>query len=335
MLIECNNSRYEWIDEWAIMPSSESADAGWAHSGLTITKSGDIVTCHSGDPTILLFDSEGKLKTSWTGDFVDGHGITAVTEGESEYLWIADNGSKRIQKHRYSSAPGDEHRSGKVFKTSLQGKTLLTLEQPPINAYQTSRYAPTSIAVNEHQYGGNGDIWVADGYGASYVHRFNEKGIYLSSISGEEGAGRFNCPHGIFIDRRAPDPELYIADRSNSRVQVYTLEGEFKRSFGENFLTTPSAFATYGDQMIIAELRARLAIVDMTNELICYLGDNEEVCETEGWPNVSDEDGHISRTNSLHPGKFNSPHGMACDSDGNIYVSEWLIGGRITKLIKS
>ena len=40
----------------------------------------------------------------------------------------------------------------------------------------------------------------------------------------------------------------------------------------------------------------------------------------------------LGRPSDLHPGKFNSPHGMTIDKDGNIYVAEWLIGGRMTKL---
>jgi hypothetical protein len=36
----------------------------------------------------------------------------------------------------------------------------------------------------------------------------------------------------------------------------------------------------------------------------------------------------------LEAGKFNSPHGMAIDGEGNLYVAEWLIGGRFTKLAK-
>jgi hypothetical protein len=34
----------------------------------------------------------------------------------------------------------------------------------------------------------------------------------------------------------------------------------------------------------------------------------------------------------IDAGKFNSPHGVAADTQGNIYVTEWIIGGRITKL---
>ena len=160
-------------------------------------------------------------------------------------------------------------------------------------------------------------------------------GDYVSSINGEEGAGAYNCPHGIYIDRRKSEPELYVADRANSRVQVYDMEGGFKRSFGTDFLTTPSGFVTHGDLMVIAELRARLAVTDLNDDLLTYLGENEQVCEVEGWPNNTGDEGQIVPTSLLQTGKFNSPHGLAVDANGNLYVAEWLIGGRVTRLNRS
>jgi hypothetical protein len=76
----------------------------------------------------------------------------------------------------------------------------------------------------------------------------------------------------------------------------------------------------------IPELHARLAILDDHDKLITYIGENAAACKLPGWPNLP--------AAQIHPGKFNSPHGVAVDSDGNLYVAEWIVGGRVTKLAR-
>ena len=333
MRVGSGDNTYRWKEDWADLPDSENAKNGWAHHGVVVTESGDVITFHPGDSTIVVLDSAGNVLRTWDLAVADAHGMTLVKEGGADYLWIADNGRKRQFQLGYDYPPSTGPYSGKVIKTTLDGEIVSTLPKPDLAVYQEGNYSPTFVAVNEERHGGNGDVWVTDGYGESYIHRFNKSGEYLSSINGDEGqAGRFACPHGIFIDRRRGDGELYVADRTNHRIQVYDLEGQFKRAFGSEFLSSPSGFVTHGDLMVVAELRARLALLDIDDNLLCYLGDNEQVCSVDGWPNNRNAHGNLVPTALLEPGKFNSPHGMAVDAQGNLYVAEWLIGGRFIKL---
>ncbi|MCC7406872.1 MAG: hypothetical protein IT442_02295 [Phycisphaeraceae bacterium] len=328
--------RYEWIEDWARIPDTESGRKSGRTHGVAVARDGNVVVFHQADPAVLIFSPQGKLLSAWGDRFLTAHGLTLVQDGGQDYLWLTDESTAA------------------VVKTTLDGRVVMELSTPPVDVYQATsgrgnRYIPTWVAVDEERYGGNGDVWVADGYGASYVHRFDNAGRHLSSINGEEGeAGRFKCPHGIFIDRRrmtlggtgsgdahwgmaprpaagsgSPQAELYIADRGNKRVQVYGLDGRYRRVFGADFLTSPCCFAGLGEHLYVPELRARLTILDGDDHPVATIAANEAVCDKPGWPN---ERGRIE------PGKLNSPHGIAVDRQGNIYIVEWIVGGRITKL---
>ena len=311
MRIKGDGTSYDWVDGWANIPDTEGARTGFAHTGVVVTQDGAIVTFHPGDTTVLTFDGDGNLLASWDSGLENAHDIAIVREGGSEYLWLAGN------------------TTGRVVKFTLSGERVTELEPPDLDVYRDAEYKPTSVAVNEERHGGNGDIWVTDGYGEAYIHRYTKAGGYVDNINGQEGeAGRFNQPHGIWIDRRKREPELYVADRANKRVQVYGLDGNFKRVFGSDYMIAPSGFVTHGDLMFVVEHQgSRLTVLDVDDKLVAFLGENEDVSHQEGWPNIP-RDEHVE-------GKFNSPHGMAADANGNLYVAEWLIGGRMIKLARA
>lgn len=308
MRIGTGQHTYEWIDNWARIPDTPSGRENGRTHGVVVSEGGDILIFNQANPGILVFDAGGKLKNAWGDRFGGAHGMTLVKEGDTEYLWLTDQFS------------------AEVVKTTLDGKTVLNIARPDHPAYTKLNYAPTWVAVNEERFGGNGDVWVTDGYGSNYVHRYDKSGRYLGSINGEEGkTGAFSCPHGIWVDTRKSVPELYVADRSNRRIQVYDVEGRYKRAFGADFLTSPDGFITHGEFLMMPELFSRVTVLDANDKLVCYLGPNEDIVKVKGWPNLPDH---------LRPGLFNSPHGMAADKAGNLYVVEWIVGGRITQLAK-
>ncbi len=299
---------YEWIEHWARIPATESSLANGRTHGVVALDGGDVLVFNQAQPGILRFGSDGTLKNAWGDRFGGAHGMTLAQDPEGPVLWLTD---------QYTA---------EVVKTTLDGRTLLVLQPPPLSVYSASgRYVPTWVAVNEERFGGNGDVWVADGYGVNFIHRYAKSGAYISSINGTEGrAGAFNCPHGITFIPKADGPELYIADRSNKRVQVYDAEGRFKRVFGGDFLNSPCGFVHRNGIIYIPELFARVSILDEKDQLITYLGEQATAEKAAGWPNLPSD--------QIHPGLFNSPHGMAVDDIGNLYVAEWIIGGRLIKL---
>lgn len=309
MIIGSGEHRYEWIDNWVRIPASPSGQENGRTHGVVVSTSGKVIVFHQANPAVLIYDPDGALVEAWGDRFAGAHGLALAREDGDEFLWITDEFS------------------GEVSQLAMDGTTLQSLATPDLPIYGQKKFAPTSVAVWDEARGGNGDVWVADGYGASHVHRYDRYGTYLASLTGEEGgAGRFNCPHGIWIDTRKQEPELYIADRGNRRVQVYDIEGRYLRVFGEETLHSPCGFAVSGSWMIVPQLLARVDILDWKDHLACSLGDNRKTCDVPGWPNHA--------ADRIEAGKFNSPHAAAADEDGNVCVVEWIVGGRITKLVK-
>ena len=88
-------------------------------------------------------------------------------------------------------------------------------------------------------------------------------------------------------------------------------------------LRRPSNFHQRGSEIVIADLEGRVTIIDGQNRIITHLGDNK--------------DPELRGKNPIPPekwvdGQFISPHCVRWDSDGNLYVAEWLSTGRIIKL---
>jgi DNA-binding beta-propeller fold protein YncE len=330
MQISAGDLEFEWMGDWAELPSVESVARGWAHHGAAFSTEGQIVTFHPTESLVVILTPEGKLVRSFEVPVIEAHGLTLATHGYMQSIWLADNGRKRDPDHDYEYMP--EPPVGKVVRVSMSGEVELELDTPAKPAYESGLYSPTCAIAFDDRCGGNGDIWVADGYGENLVHRYNAAGDFLSSIDGTEGAGRFDCPHSLWINTRPGTPELLVADRANGRVQVFDMEGGYIRTFGADYFDRPTVFANYGENVLVGELNARVAVVGPDDELVGYLGDNTPVSEEPAWPNEPGENDVPRRTSRLVQGLFNSPHGITSDDDGNIYVTEWLIGGRYTKL---
>jgi len=334
VLVGSGPLQYEWIDSWAHLPDPDEQVKAWPHHGLVVTQVGDILMFDPAQPRLLEFDRNGHLlRISSSLEAQEAHGMTLVLEDAVELLWIADAGQRRTTANQYK--PPLEDGKSVVLKLSLDGRTLQRLPRPTHPAYEDGYYRPTSVAVSETRFGGNGDVWVADGYGESYVHRFAADGTYLGSLSGEDGVGRFKEPHAVYIDRRRDEPELYVADRANARIQVYNLEGHFRRVVGKDILSSPSCLASYGQRLIVIENRPpRLTILDQDDRLLARLCEDPGAASRPGWPNALDANGRVVRA-ATKPGRLNSPHAVALDSEGNIYLTEWLMGGRFTQLRRS
>lgn len=342
---------HDVVGAWADLAAVPGTETCWVHSGLAVTGGAELISFHGGQ--LVAWDVDGSLRRVVETGLTEGHGVTLVCEGDDEYLWVADpgfsfvcgqNGADPTWTPLFGEGVSPLFRTPRVVKMTLDGLIHLELPlpspDPSLPAGPMGSYAPCSVAVDEQRFDGSGDVWVADGYGSSVLHRFDNNGNHLMTLTGDDGAGKFACPHAVFIDRRGGKaPELYIADRLNTRVVVYDLEGRYLRRVGDGFFGSPSDFALWNDLLVVTELHGGLAVLDADDNFVGYIGAEPNSPAAQGWPqrpgwpNDLDANGRATAPNLPRRERFNSPHSVASDHEGNLYVSEWLIGGRYTKLV--
>lgn len=302
---------FEWTS-WGELPAGKR----YGNTHAVVESEDGRIFIHNASPTgdaTCVFDPDGKFIKSWGKQFAAGaHGMDIRKEGNEEFLYLA---------------PTSMH---KVFKTTLDGEVLLELDYPKLardvkdgevvaDYNGPAHYVPTFIALAP-----NGDFYVTDGYGSNYVHRYNLEGKYIQSWGGKGSEpGKLSCPHGIWCDTRNPaEPTIVVADRSNARLQWFTLDGKLIRIVTDQ-LRAPCHFSQRGQELLIPDLKGRVTVFGADNTLITHLGDN---------PNHKEWANNRVPQSDLKPGIFCTPHGATWDRQGNAYIVEWLPYGRVTKL---
>jgi len=305
--------RYEAIHDWGELPAN--IKYGNTH-GVVEDSHGLIYVHHTvngaseSHDTMVVFDDKGKFVKSWGKDFKGGaHGLHIAKEGKNEFLYLCD--TKRAL----------------VVKTTLSGEEVFTIGYPnESEAYKPGpdgakkKYSPTNLAL-----GPNGDLYVGDGYGSSYVNQYDKNGKYIRTFGGlGKDPGQLSCPHGIIMDNRGKEPVLTVADRTNKRLQHFTLDG--KHIGFSSGVSSPCHFNIRKGKVVIPDLDARVTLMDEKNNVITHLGAAEDPKAARAL--------RTKTRDTFEPGKFICPHGACFDHAGNIFVVEWVEVGRVTKLRK-
>ena len=310
---------YEADLNWGKLP----AGMKYGHGCGIVVDSRDriFVTSRSGNPAVAVFDPAGQLLETWGNDFAEkvGYSSQQVVESAHCIYWSKEQDGEYFYFTENAGKDGKDPSFGRrVYKTDLKGKILFEIGNVSKEGTTSQKFEwtnPTDVAV-----AGNGDIYVVDGYGSQRVTRFDKNFKEIKTF-GKRGAGKgeFNTCHGVWINTLRGEPEVYIADRHNARVQVFDLELTFKRELKGDY-RMPCCFYQHDGHLYIPDLGGAVTILDAADKVVAHLGDGKKL------------DGKTDKPdNQKNPALFATPHALTVDSQGSIYVVEWLPFGRPRK----
>src|SRR5580698_547355 len=276
---------YHVVRDWAQLP------AGWNFgevSAVDVDKNDNVWVFNRGPHPVIEFDKSGKMLQAWPEVPVKtSHGLRLDADGN---VWTVD-----VDAHR-------------VMKWTPSGRLLMMIggvggaagnndSKDGFNRPANLTFAP------------NGDLFVADGYVNSRVIRFNKDGEYITHW-GHKGTadGEFDLVHDVALDAQG---RVYVADRSNKRVQIFDQNGKFLGKWTD----VGSPFG--------------LAYVRSENALYMCDGVNNRIVKLNLDGQVT---GVLSSAGKV-PGKLDIAHYLAVDSSGAIYVSE-IKNWRVQKFAK-
>ncbi|MSR45153.1 MAG: hypothetical protein EXS15_07360 [Phycisphaerales bacterium] len=295
--------RFSCVHDWIKPPTGMTF--GDTH-GLAQDKMGRIYVAHTvgggSSPAlgVCVYDRHGTFLNSWGGQFAGGaHGLDVHEEGGKEFLYHCDTRRRCVEK------------------TDLDGTVIWTSSCPMESGVyeKPESWCPTNVAFSP-----DGNIFVGDGYGGSFIHLFGADGSWKKVICRPgSAAGETSCPHGMWVDPRSASPTLVVADRGNRRIQVLDLDGKHI-AFHTDGVRMPCDMKFREGMMLVADLESVVMLYDEKFKPIVSLGD--------GHPSSL----RGAAREQFVPGKFVHPHDAIFLANGDILVAEWVPIGRITLL---
>lgn len=253
---------------------------------------------------VIFFDQKGKLLQSWGHDFPGAHGLSLIGSGNDQLLFITDT-----ERHQF-------------FKTTVEGKILSIWDFPAASEKYTEakQFVPTETAITK-----DGEVYVADGYGAQYIIHYDQSGKIKNIFGGRgEKEQNFDNAHGICIDYRTQPETLMITDRTRCCFKRFTMAGVYLET-----ISLPGACVCRpvikGNYLYAAVLRSPdlnhensgfVVILNKENKVISVIGGSEA---------AYDENNKLKPFHQEEP-LFKHPHDVMVDDEENLYVCQWNSG---------
>lgn len=295
---------FDTVPGWGLGEDGKSV-IGPTHGGVAIDKAGNIYT--SANMGVFVFSPAGKVIRRFVGpEYSNIHDLEIHADDEGEFIYGARN----------ANAEG-------VKIHAETGDIVLKLPFPEESGLKLKKFSPTAITVTS-----NGDIILSDGYASDHIFKFDKNGKYLMHF-GEKGDGlkQFHTAHGMTLDTRYDPPRVLVCDRNHQpkgRLLHYSLEGKFIAEVVTG-LGMPTSASVQGDFVSVPDLHGRVVILNKTNTIVAVLGHNPDPGKGRNFKVPQDQ---------WVEGVFSGTHGSCWDKDGNLYVQDWNVSGRIIKLVR-
>lgn len=280
--------------DWAQVPEDES----WGEvSAVDVDSHGHVFVLQRGErrpqepgtsdtighPVVYMFAKNGVLLDKWgAGEFTLPYGLSVDDE---DNVWVTDIGSEQ------------------VIRFSHDGTREMTLGEPGVSGDDHTHFGrPTDIAFAP------GKVFVSDGYSNSRIVVFDTEGHFLTEW-GHEGAGDggLAVPHSV----AAKNGKVYVADRDNGRIKIFTEAGELLDIFDSPGLV--SAAKPFGKGFLVS-VEGRDA------------QDRPGAIVRVWWP-----DGKLERALDASGEGTTEATDLAMAEDGTIYLAD-RAGGRVITL---
>jgi hypothetical protein len=292
--------RYRVVPGWGEL--GDQTPVGNCHGIVTDRQGHIILLTDQTRNNVIIYDKAGKLVHKWGTMFPGAHGLSIVSQGEREVLFITD-----LKTH-------------KVYKTSLDGEVLGQWGWPK----QTGKYGKEDdYRPSWTLHLPDGGFFVLDGYGRDYITRFDAGGAFVKIFGGAEGGIHHWGPHGGMIDLSDPaGPSLLIAMSDQQYLLRLSPDGEKLKQIdmpgGD-----PRQIRLHNEHYFVAHLGDNWPKDKNCHGFVSVLDrDFRIVSNVGGTPPVYNQAGQL-RPMRHQEDVFLHPHDLVVDDEQSLYVAQF------------
>jgi DNA-binding beta-propeller fold protein YncE len=307
--------------------------------GVALNSKGHIFVFSRGNSTGPAYAATAAqlLEFGPDGKFIReiGHNLYAwsfahtVKVDRYDNIWATDKGSDMVIKFNPSGRV--DMVFGRKLEASDEGTGPLKHPNPPLPA-ETGRFRQ----VTDVAWDSDDNAYISDGYINSRVAKVDKNGKWIASWGTPGTApGQFQLPHSIAVDAQN---RIYVADRTNRRIQVFNTKGEFIRQIHMDIAYDPNTYVAIGDRPTGNALLSGNMAPGSPWAVAISPGPKQYLFAADAYPGriykmtLDGEVVGVLGESGKKLGQFGWIHEMIAVSETELYVAE-ILNWRVQKLI--